>query len=367
MVVVRSDSTYCTCLPISTYGGRGTAKPGINAAQHAIIYSLGTAPERFVEEQNLLPTPIEVIKSRPEELPLDPRSRVNLGKCYTVEYNVQVRNLGIVTPASLSALINGWRMVIFNTSNARPQKEQLEALARLTERNISISRVGGPHPYPTMPPIRRDTRRPGSHIFSSNYPPSEVTHDSSQTLVNEHELTAEEIFMYPGWESQPRNGIKEVDRATMIARWQENIPEMPIDIHSTLSTVHEHALSELRAFGSNLVNVDIDIPWELAGFLADNFPRGQSLGSILVFDGTARSAQALTVAEYLHSAWGIKGRKLLDLLETVLSEFSSAVSAGTDNLRQCFKSKSSSSPLIDELKPFLSSCYIYHVHRGRHT
>jgi hypothetical protein len=153
--------------------------------------------------------------------------------------------------------------------------------------------------------------------------------------------------MYPGRESRPRNGIKEVDRATMISQWQETLPEMPEDLHSTLSTVHERVLSELRAFGSELVNVDVDIPWELAGFLSDGFAPGQVLGAVLVLNGTAKHAHALTIAEYLGKMWGSMGGELLGVLESALSELSSKVNS------QCFKSKSD--PFTSLFEPSLSA------------
>jgi hypothetical protein len=166
--------------------------------------------------------------------------------------------------------------------------------------------------------------------YPANYAPSEAT---SRTLVNYLDLTPEELFMYPGRESRPRSGIKEVDRATMISQWRENLPEIPEDLHSTLSTVHGRVLSELRAFGSEVVNVDVDIPWELAGFLADNFAPGQLLGPVLTLNGTAKHAHALTIAEYLGKMWGSMGVELLDVLESALSEVSSKANS------QCFKSE----------------------------
>jgi hypothetical protein len=351
MVVVRSDRSYCTCLPISTYGGRGATKPGINAAQHAIIYSSGTPPERFVEEHNILPNPIEVIKSRPEERPLDPYSRVNLGKCYTVEYNVQVRNLGLVAPASLPYLVNSWRMVNFDNQNTLPRGDQSEALARITDFNVNIEggrhSSGAPFGRPAVSNDRWEIRTNAMAVnYPTNYSPSEATYDSSQTLVDDQNLTPEELFMYPGRESRPRSGIKEVDRATMVSQWQETLPEIPEDLHSTLSTVHERVLSELRAFGSELVNVDVDIPWELAGFLSDGFAPGQALGAVLILNGTAKHAHALTIAEYLGKTWGSMGGELLDVLESALSEVSSKVSS------QCFKSKSD--PFTSLFEPSLS-------------
>jgi hypothetical protein len=125
------------------------------------------------------------------------------------------------------------------------------------------------------------------------------------------------------------------------------VPYKPENLHSTLSTVHEHVLSGLRAFGSELVNVDVDIPWELAGFLSDGFAPGQTLGAVLILNGTAKQAHALTIAEYLGKMWGSMGGELLDVLESALSEVSSKASS------QCFKSKSD--PFTSLFEPSLST------------
>jgi hypothetical protein len=246
-----------------------------------------------------------------------------------------VRNLGIVASTSLPYLVNNWRIVNFDNPNTLPQGDQSKELARITDLNINIERHrndGGARIE--RPAQSNDGLQYQANTLATDYPanyaPSEAT---SRTLVNYLDLTPEELFMYPGRESRPRSGIKEVDRATMISQWRENLPEIPEDLHSTLSTVHGRVLSELRAFGSELVNVDVDIPWELAGFLADNFAPGQLLGPVLTLNGTAKHAHALTIAEYLGKMWGSMGVELLDVLESALSEVSSKVNS------QCFKSE----------------------------
>jgi hypothetical protein len=73
--------------PIMTYGGQGTLKKGVHSNTHAIIYN----DEPLALPREVLtnvPIKAEAISPRHK---LDPVSRLNYAKCYTVEYNVKVR------------------------------------------------------------------------------------------------------------------------------------------------------------------------------------------------------------------------------------------------------------------------------------
>jgi hypothetical protein len=85
--------------PISTYSGQGTAKPGVDSSTHAVIYMAGTMPRVEPNEQRMTKDPIAVIPASPAEK-LDKMSRINFGKVYTIEYNVKVMDVGMVTPDS---------------------------------------------------------------------------------------------------------------------------------------------------------------------------------------------------------------------------------------------------------------------------
>jgi hypothetical protein len=60
------------------------------------------------EEKYLIKEPIAVEKASSEQK-LDPMSRINYHKVYTIEYNVKVMNVGLVTRDSLVALLGYWR------------------------------------------------------------------------------------------------------------------------------------------------------------------------------------------------------------------------------------------------------------------
>jgi hypothetical protein len=93
-VVVREGNNFCSCLPIMTYGRQGVAKPGVIKCHHAVVYTSrkepapqkNEAPKRG--EKGLL-TSIRV-KANSRQEKLDPLSRINFSKIYTVEHNVKV-------------------------------------------------------------------------------------------------------------------------------------------------------------------------------------------------------------------------------------------------------------------------------------
>ena len=85
-------------------------KAGIAVEDHAIIY---TGPEGS-EPPDLLPGEgITKLALRVEpdgsRVKLDPISRINFGKTYTVEHNVKVLSIGIVTEEHLDLLDHYWK------------------------------------------------------------------------------------------------------------------------------------------------------------------------------------------------------------------------------------------------------------------
>ncbi|KAF7118566.1 hypothetical protein CNMCM5793_008100 [Aspergillus hiratsukae] len=101
MVVVRPMSQCAWCVPITTYGGKGVAKPGVDPAKHAIVYMRGSVPSPKADEPRMTKEPLEVEPARFNEK-LDEMSRLNFGKVYTVEHNVKVRNIGMISWASMA-------------------------------------------------------------------------------------------------------------------------------------------------------------------------------------------------------------------------------------------------------------------------
>lgn len=104
-VVVQTHSKHCLCHPIVTYGGRGTTKPGVVAEGHAPVISVDGEPQYHDDEdKGALKTAIRVHIEDAYLPDIDPYSRVNYRKVYTVEYNNPIRNIGRVVTASLDDL-----------------------------------------------------------------------------------------------------------------------------------------------------------------------------------------------------------------------------------------------------------------------
>jgi len=130
-VVIRAGYGSSKCLAIETYSGKATLKPNlVNRQQHAIIYTSKHAPEEYSYEgedgtivrESLEKDPIKVNAEQdgPEGI-LDPRSRINYSKIYTVEYDVRVLNIGKVDPNSMDSLKRD-SMIYRDTPDERPQK-----------------------------------------------------------------------------------------------------------------------------------------------------------------------------------------------------------------------------------------------------
>jgi hypothetical protein len=76
-----------------TYGRQGTGKRGVKADDHAIIYIGEIAPRELPGELPLRKRPIRVIGKSPQDK-LNPASRINYSKVYTIEHNFKVCFIG---------------------------------------------------------------------------------------------------------------------------------------------------------------------------------------------------------------------------------------------------------------------------------
>ncbi|KAI9926403.1 hypothetical protein MW887_004167 [Aspergillus wentii] len=100
MVVVKQQDKCSWCIPVSTYSGQGLSKPGVDVSKHAIIYMQGYKPITSSDEPLIPKRPLEVQPASPDQK-LEPMSRLNFGKVYTVEHNVKVLHVGKIAPASM--------------------------------------------------------------------------------------------------------------------------------------------------------------------------------------------------------------------------------------------------------------------------
>jgi hypothetical protein len=103
--------------PINTYGGKGVSKRGVVKWHHAIAYSSRDEPAPRddelpnVREQGTMMVGVR-IKSRRKKDKLDPMSRIDFARMYTVEHNVKVYDFGEVHKDSMDRLVSQWLMVI---------------------------------------------------------------------------------------------------------------------------------------------------------------------------------------------------------------------------------------------------------------
>jgi hypothetical protein len=101
-IVVRERLHSCLCLPIYTYGGQGAAKPSVRPQDHAVVYVDGgpqpLPPENEMPGKEAIPI---ILEHQTETL--EPMSRIDFSRVYTVEHNVRVLTIGRISPKHLGS------------------------------------------------------------------------------------------------------------------------------------------------------------------------------------------------------------------------------------------------------------------------
>ncbi|TGO22963.1 hypothetical protein BPAE_0149g00260 [Botrytis paeoniae] len=131
-VVMLKGHGNSICCPIHTYSNQATLKPNLPAPlQHTIIHTTPEAPREHCYEasdgqwvyENLILDAIQVNSERIDSLGvLNPLSRLNYSKVYTVEHYVRVLNIGMVASNSIATLLeqSGWSQHANSTDAQRP-------------------------------------------------------------------------------------------------------------------------------------------------------------------------------------------------------------------------------------------------------
>lgn len=101
--VVKPSASFSVCLRISTYSGKGTTKSGVASRDHAAVVALGDTYIPQPNGETMDKDPIEV-KIENADMTIDPMSRINFTKPYTVEHNVKMRNIGRVVGDSVGLI-----------------------------------------------------------------------------------------------------------------------------------------------------------------------------------------------------------------------------------------------------------------------
>lgn len=92
---------------ISTYKNQGTFKNGCDPREHAVIYNAGVHPDFCYfqgEKERMTKAPIQVMPAD-ETARLRQESRIRFGKIYSIEWNVKVKDIGMVCDEDLGTLL----------------------------------------------------------------------------------------------------------------------------------------------------------------------------------------------------------------------------------------------------------------------
>jgi hypothetical protein len=111
MIIVRQRYGYCWCVAINTYGGKGLIGKNWSHAEvqsHTVVYESTQKPAIFEEEQGLM-TKQSIAVDMVSGHTLGMASRLNYAKVSTVEHNVKVMDIGMVSDTSMPYLITHWK------------------------------------------------------------------------------------------------------------------------------------------------------------------------------------------------------------------------------------------------------------------
>lgn len=103
MVVIATSPGHnsSTCVGIYTYGKRGLAKQGLDLNLHAVAHDERRMPYTREDEPPLRRQPLAITVLSPGQK-IDKMSRINFSKFHTVEHNVEVRDIGVISDSSMA-------------------------------------------------------------------------------------------------------------------------------------------------------------------------------------------------------------------------------------------------------------------------
>ncbi|KAK0118624.1 hypothetical protein ONS96_011714 [Cadophora gregata f. sp. sojae] len=137
-VVVRQADRSCTCLPVTTYDGRGYKKKGINLDDHGLIYSSRDPPLNI---RGITKQPLRIILSKGAEKLGNP-SYLNYGRVYTVETNVKVKDVGDLDTESRRLLRTYYREVHFRDFPDDDNYAQPGPSSNPQQRDVEVAGAG---------------------------------------------------------------------------------------------------------------------------------------------------------------------------------------------------------------------------------
>ena len=187
-VVVRNNESYCTAMPIVSYGARGVGRQGIVKSDHGIVYTgkqppwaLPTeAPVRGLGgnmELGMRPVAIRVVADDPSEK-LESTMRLDYGTIYTIQHNVKVKRFGKVHDNSMKALLAQfsavWKTKTDGLSIASPPETSSGEEEPTRRRDSAHARSSdGGKGYAAHGEPSASSQRPGEGISERNGSPGQ--------------------------------------------------------------------------------------------------------------------------------------------------------------------------------------------------
>jgi hypothetical protein len=91
---------------ISSYDGQGALRQECKASKHAVVYLKGTIPMMLPEERDrgMTEEPV-MIEPTGESETMSPFSRLRFGKIYSIEWNTNMRDIGMVASSDRARLL----------------------------------------------------------------------------------------------------------------------------------------------------------------------------------------------------------------------------------------------------------------------
>ncbi|KAN0104755.1 hypothetical protein V8E51_010500 [Hyaloscypha variabilis] len=197
-IVVRKNKGHSTCIPILTYGYQGALKRGVHPEDHTVVYSSKTEGPFYLEgEKELLrKRPIRLDMKDPSEK-LDPLSRLNYAKTYTVEHNVKVYFIGCVAISSEQEVATS-----FNDANP-PVTPANRSRNDASPDDLLFNHTGGDDPnYPAAIPIPGSSASYSGSGVSQEYTLSSAT-PTTYFAPGTGTYSTPDNYPYPSQAAQP--------------------------------------------------------------------------------------------------------------------------------------------------------------------
>ena len=373
-VVVRTGNRCCTCLPITSYEGKGHKKGGITLEEHGFVYS-NNNPPRAISGIYKHSLKVNLRKGVPH---LRNQSLINYERLHTIECNVKVKEIGDLDTASRAILLQYFRESVSETdepgNNIRevvPEPEIADGYAtgatgyssNFYPRAVHSGHLHLHSQYSSTPRgdrghIQSNTVDESSQKFSTNSEYGQCNQDSSNSSTclkkPEAKIQARKKIHRPSYQEkrlgvsrskhrenesskgtetaiqkpQPLSGKSSTAPADSQPKMFLKTPSMskpmghqpssPSSLQSTSHCEFEKAIQRIwpeNYSQSSRLDICHVLEAGLISFCISHLPAGRKLGDFLTITGDVFDAQASYCRDYLMSTWPDVGEILLESLE----------------------------------------------------